>query len=157
MFLYKPPNLAKIDSYTYIMKHHEIDCIKLLKGGEKSDKTFGHYDDLNEIPKNSKWCFAIQPTIWKTQSYLRVCEGTPNQNIWQFEVNGQRTFKNLKMKALYAYKDEPKRGKHHWDSDTYPFIATAIGKGKWNFGEYEKELITILAEYGIDPAIRGTF
>lgn len=157
MFLYDSPNIDRVTSYPSIMNHHGIDCIKLLKGGEKSDIPFYKYDGLKEISNTSRWSFAIQPTIWNTKSYLKLCENISNQSIWEFERNGQQVFKDLHMRALYTYRGEPKRGKHHWDSSVFPYIATAIGKGKWNFGEYKKELTVILEEYNIDYAIRGIF
>jgi hypothetical protein len=43
----------------------------------------------------------------------------------------------------------------HWDSSIFPYIATAIVKGKWNIGEYEKELKPILDEWNIDVNVRG--
>jgi hypothetical protein len=37
----------------------------------------------------------------------------------------------------------------------YPYIATAIIKGKWNLSEYPIELGDLLSEYKIDKSIRG--
>ena len=44
----------------------------------------------------------------------------------------------------------------HWDSKTFPYIATAIVKGKWNLSEYKQELGMILSSYKIDLGARGT-
>ena len=43
------------------------------------------------------------------------------------------------------YKGENKRGAHHYDSSVYPYIATAIVKGKWNVTEYKNELTNIIS------------
>jgi hypothetical protein len=44
---------------------------------------------------------------------------------------------------------------YHWDSGIYPYIATAIVKGKWDYECYSSELEDILSKYGINPDIRG--
>ena len=44
---------------------------------------------------------------------------------------------------------------YHWESFTYPYIATAIVKGKWNTEGYAKQLELIFDEYSINPATRG--
>ena len=38
---------------------------------------------------------------------------------------------------------DKKRGKFHYDSSVYPYVCTAVIKGKWNFKEYKKELYEI--------------
>jgi hypothetical protein len=48
------------------------------------------------------------------------------------------------------------RGDFHWDSHVYPYFATAVVKGKWDFQCYPKKLKSLLDEYNIDPAVRGT-
>jgi hypothetical protein len=47
------------------------------------------------------------------------------------------------------------RGKYHYDSEVFPYIATAINKGKWNFSEYQEELSLLFKEYNIDKNLRG--
>ena len=51
--------------------------------------------------------------------------------------------------------DDKKRGQFHWDSTIYPYFATAIVKGKWNFSDYEDMLKPILEDNNIDFVIRG--
>ena len=50
---------------------------------------------------------------------------------------------------------ERKRGLYHYDSLVFPYIATAINKGKWNYNEYQKELDIFFTEYEINPFERG--
>jgi hypothetical protein len=37
----------------------------------------------------------------------------------------------------------------------FPYIATAINKGKWNMSEYSKELDFLFKEYNVNPFERG--
>ena len=48
-----------------------------------------------------------------------------------------------------------KRGLYHYDSTIFPYIATAINKGKWNMSEYSKELDFLFKEYNVNPFERG--
>ena len=50
---------------------------------------------------------------------------------------------------------EKKRGMYHYDSIVFPYIATAINKGKWNMSEYQTELDKMFNEYGVMPFERG--
>ena len=43
----------------------------------------------------------------------------------------------------------------HYDSNAYPYVATAIVKGKWNMSGYPNELNRILKENNIDKNVRG--
>ena len=61
----------------------------------------------------------------------------------------------LNIKALFHYNNEPKRGMHHYDSKIYPYIATAVVKGKWNLTDYPQELIKILNKNNINVDKRG--
>jgi hypothetical protein len=59
------------------------------------------------------------------------------------------------MKGVYHYDNEPKRRRYHYDNYVYPYIATALVRGKWNLREYNVELGKILTEYKIDINKRG--
>ena len=43
----------------------------------------------------------------------------------------------------------------HFNSHSYPYIATAVVKGKWNHSEYSKELDIVFHKYDINPFERG--
>ena len=43
----------------------------------------------------------------------------------------------------------------HYDSSVYPYVATAIVKGKWNMSQYPKQLEEILRENKINVNDRG--
>jgi hypothetical protein len=59
------------------------------------------------------------------------------------------------MKGMYHYDNEPKRGSNHFDTNVYPYIATALVKGKWIMSEYDEELSPILDKNNIDKNKRG--
>ena len=45
----------------------------------------------------------------------------------------------------------------HYDSNVYPYIATALVRGKWNLSEYKNELGFILKENNIIFEKRGKY
>jgi hypothetical protein len=102
----------------------------------------------------SRWQFSIQPTLWRRESLEAILRGTGDQSIWDLEVHGQRSFRKLGMRGYQPATTGPRRGKHHGESKIYPYIATAIVKGKWNISEYP-ELSHLIAAYGIDRQKRG--
>ena len=75
---------------------------------------------------------------------MNAYEKYQHDNIWDSEVRLNELAKNLDLKGVFLYNIENKRGKNHWDSNDFPYIATAIVKGKWNFQEYKNELMEIL-------------
>ena len=69
----------------------------------------------------------------------------------------QKIVKEMKLRAAYSHtKGAARRGIFHFDNPVYPYVATAIGKGKWNLSEYVAELSKVFSEYGIDPSFRGS-
>lgn len=100
---------------------------------------------FSRVSRLSRWQFSIQPSLWKKEKLLELLNNVPRSTVWDFEVSGQRTFMKLGMRAFQPISSGPKRGKHHYESSIYPYIATAIVKGKWNTLEYP-ELAKLLAD-----------
>jgi len=98
----------------------------------------------------------LQATIWRKDDYVKIMNGTKNK-IW-LENETYRDFMiQNNLKGLYHYDGEPKRGLNHFDSSVYPYIATALVRGKWNMSEYGNELSIPINEHGIDVNIRGIY
>ena len=62
--------------------------------------------------------------------------------------------KEITQKGLFSTKVGNQVG-GHFNSKVFPYTATAIVKGLWNYSEYEKELDLICTEYNINPFLRG--
>ena len=60
----------------------------------------------------------------------------------------------ISARGLFSVKKGSRVGNHH-NSWIYPYIATAVVKGKWNVAEYQKELDVLFNEYNINPFERG--
>ena len=95
--------------------------------------------------------FSIQPTIVTKEVFLTTLNNVGELNIWEFEQAIPSTGRDFMVKI----GGEKKRGLYHYDSLVFPYIATAINKGKWNLNEYMSELNPMFEEYNINPFERG--
>ena len=141
MFLYKKPNFEIIDEYINLIKNDNCELIKLIRAFENLDKSNLH-EKLFKNP--DKQLFSIQPTIIKVKTLKHIYKTVPGDNIWEFEANTSKKYlKDIISLCSFDLNEDKKRGKFHYDSSVYPYICTAVIKGKWNFKEYKKELFEI--------------
>lgn len=147
MVLFNEPKFELFDRYINYVKNEMVDSVKLIYVQEN--------DVVSELDStlisNSYSKFSIQPTLIKLKNFVSLLDSTEPLNIWDFELAVPAEGKHYMVRL----GDEIKRGIYHCDSIIYPYIATAIVKGKWNYGEYMKELDEMFNEYGIIPFERG--
>ena len=159
MVLFDTPDYAKLEKCKSILEDEDISYIKLIKGGLYSDHhqdiQFNNHDGIYLLEHSTRFIFAVQPSLWRTEDLLEIYSETDIDEIHEFEVMASQVCKQLNIDGLYTYNGEKKRGMFHWDSNTYPYIATAIVKGKWNISEYEKEMTPLLEQYNIIKEDRG--
>ncbi len=147
MILYDTPLYDKLEDYFQYVEEGTAHSIKLIPVGTIIGRPY--FDSTVVHTTYSK--FSIQPTIIHTHSLLQLLEEVGPNSIWEFERLVQQ-----KGNDYVCYMGtESKRGMHHFDSKVYPYTATAIVKGKWNFMEYPVELTEILEECNINKEIRG--
>jgi hypothetical protein len=157
MFLYAAPNYQKLSEYYEIMQSGHFDYIRLIKGGDCQYEPVPFCPTLYSLSLKSKWIFSIQPSFWRRTVLMDVLRANLKVNIWELEVKSQKVVKRLGLKGAFSYRSGKRRGLHHFDNDIYPYVATAIGKGKWNLSEYGVELEPLLKHQQIDPTQRGWF
>ena len=147
MIMLGAPNVDLLETYAKLIESNTIRSVKLLFAGDKSIPSYIHPTLVsNELAR-----FSIQPTILTKQTFNDILDGVGKQNIWNFETAVSRHFGDF----MSYIGTERKRGMFHYDSNVFPYIATAINKGKWNYTEYKPELDVLFSEYSIDPNIRG--
>ena len=134
------------------LKSDKIDFVRLIRTGDDTINIGSNI--FHQIPKNSKTLFSTQATIWKKKSLYNLLSYADKKNkidnIWESEINLNNISIMLDIKGVFLYNNENKRGKNHWDSKYFPYIATAIVKGKWNYKEYKDELIKIFTSNNIN-------
>lgn len=164
--LYDYPKYFEFLNLIKILKNSEetenrLDFVKLIKGPESLSYPTQINPNLYHLEYSTNF-YTNQTTIWKTEvlkDIYRISKpsGIADKGDFEmFEPNAWKYCKELKVHGSFYYEGEPLRGRYHHDSNIFPYIATAIVKGKWNLKEYEKELGDILKEQNIDVTIRGT-
>jgi hypothetical protein len=157
MFLYDTPDQERLVKYLTLLGLIENKSfIKLIRGGTNRGRNHSVYPELRFIDKEFEYIFAIQPSIWKTDKFEEVFEHSKGNTIWEFEIDAQNTCRSRNIYGFYVDDGGVQRGRYHWDSKVYPYVATAVVKGKWNTKEYPEELKALFERYKIDPKIRGT-
>ena len=130
---------------------HDNKRIKLIFAGSENNFTPGKGITQQYLYKNlttTNWShFSIQPTLIKKDTLLNILERYPSNNLWELENNIHISNFHPYIEQCTSLKGK-QRGIYHFDSLVYPYIATAIVKGKWNFQEYP-ELKKLLDSYNI--------
>lgn len=147
MILYDAPNNEKLNEYYSYVKNKKADSIKLIYAGSK----YARSDFDITLVKNEFSKFSIQPTIISKNHIIKILSKIGCLNIWDFEKAVLQT----ELDFMVYRGDENKRGIYHYDSFVYPYIATAINKGKWNVSEYKIEIDSLFKDYDINSNIRG--
>lgn len=147
MFLYDYPNLEKLNDYEKILNESDESFIRLTKAGSCKFSQSHLNKTLLNISEDSENFFAVQSTLWKKDDLIKFLKeaGSPYNtglNIWDLEATSPATNSRACLSGLCHFDNEAPRG-GHYDSNMWPYIATAINKGEWNFAEYEKELSKI--------------
>ena len=141
MFLYNIPKYDILNQFNDLIQNNKCHSIKLIRAFENLDKSELH-DNLLINPSNQ--LFSIQPTILKISTLKNILTKVPGNNIWEFEANTSDKYLNNFLSLCAFDKDlDLKRGKFHYNSSIFPYICTAVIKGKWNYKEYKKELFEI--------------
>lgn len=146
-------NLDKINNLISILDNDEnISFIRLIYSGV--DFEFSDYnEELLYLKPDHEYYFSTQITIWRTQDLKDMFNISKVETIWD-ETKNSSYLKKLNKVGLCVKEKGDKVG-GHFNSSIYPYIATAIVKGKWNYSEYSNELDIIYAEYNINKEIRG--
>ena len=147
MILFDKLNFQILEKYIGYINDEILDSVKLILAGD----TFDQWPIDNTLVSNQYSKFSIQPTITRKNVFKQKVNGVTPSNIWQFEEAITATDRDFMVKI----GGERKRGLYHYDSLVFPYIATAINKGKWNLIEYQNELNPMFEEYNINPFERG--
>lgn len=153
-FLYNDVNEKVLSEYEEFLLNSDYSFVRLLKSGQLNNKQV--VGNLYEIESSNKDIFSMQATIWKSEDYIKIME-TVKDSMWLENHRYRDNIMKLGIKGLYHYDGEIKIGRYHHNSNVYPYIATAVVRGQWNYREYKKELEPILNENNIDEKIRGIF
>ncbi len=138
----------------FLVQNPEYSFVRLIKSGQNLSQE-QLIENIYPIGDDSFPLYSMQATIWNKNKFIELYEDT-KQEKW-FECQSyEDSCKKLNIKGVYFYNGESKRGGHH-DSSIYPYIATAVVKGKWNLSEYKNELTPLIEQHKINVNNRGIF
>jgi len=146
-----------------LQNNTELSFVKLISGGVECTNPYKNYKNLFLLDNKHRNFYTNQATIWKTRDLEKIYELSPPShiadkgNMQQMESIGYKACMQMNMNGVVYYNGEKKRGLYHCDSSIFPYIATALVKGKWNMSEYQKELDEIFVKYNINPFERGIY
>jgi len=154
-FLYQRPDFCDLMRfYSYLEVHPEISFIRLSAHSELPKEQIERC--LYSLPAGNPYVFAMQPALWRRERFLDLYREAKSDDFREKKSYVDASVK-LGINGLYVYKGEPKRGMIHYDSWTFPYIATGLIRRKWNMLEYPRELKELTEKYSIDMSIRGFF
>jgi hypothetical protein len=157
-FLYSNVNLDELKYIKSFLDETTVSCTRLIKCGDVTNiavKDKIYWVQTPDTKYESENYVSFQPTLWKTKDYINLYRNTP---YTKFQEGNEfsKTMNMLNYYSTYYYNNDYKRGITHYDSSIFPYIATALIKGKWNISEYPEHLVNILNKYNINVTIRGT-
>jgi hypothetical protein len=132
-----------------------LDFVRLIRSGLDSTVPDPRDRDLHYLLPWSRWHFSIQPSFWLKHSLVLLLETHRGQSLWEFENSAQKTVRRKMIRGATLWAEGEKRGTYAWDNPIYPYIATAVSKGKWTTSEFGNVLTELLNNYDIDPNLRG--
>ena len=144
MILFDEVDMSYIQRYYDLVNNGRVESIKMIYTNSTNPPS-----DIDSTLVNST--FSIQPTLINRNNFVYLLESVPSLNIWDFE----KEIESNDNHYMVRLGNEKQRGIYHCDSIIFPYIATAINKGKWNMSEYSKELDKLFGEYNINPFERG--
>ncbi len=147
MILFDKIDFQSLETYIGYVNDEMLDSVKLILAGDR----FEEWPIDKTLVSNQYSKFSIQPTITRKAIFKEKVNGISPLNIWQFEEAITTNGRDFMVKI----GGEKKRGLYHYDSLIFPYVATAINKGKWNLIEYQNELNPMFEEYNINPFERG--
>ena len=151
--LYDDVDFNKLDSFVDFIETKNYSYVRPIRCG--FDNTMKNIEnDLYEVNQNSDDIFQMQITMWKKQQLSKIYDLSKSAK-WYENNTFRQLCRDNDIKGAFTYNNENKRGKYHYDSSIYPYICTAVSRGKWNMNEYNCELTKILNDYSINPLTRG--
>jgi len=138
----------------FLIDNPRYSFVRLIKSGRNLPEVPVE-DKIYPVGFNSYPLYSMQATIWNKQKFIALYEDTKQEKWFESETY-EESCKRLNIEGVYYYDGESRRG-GHYDSSVYPYIATAVVKGKWNLSEYYNELYPLLVKNNINITKRGVF
>lgn len=152
--LYDDIKKNKLEYYSYFLNSTNYDYVRLIRCGYQTPLNRHIIDDIYEVNMNTNDAFSMQATMWKKQSLKNLYKKVKSEK-WLESSHWNDGCRDLNIKGTFVYNNEPKKGDFHYDSIIWPYVCTAINRGKWNIDQYPNIMKNMFSLYNVDPLIRG--
>lgn len=152
--LFSKINYEAIQRYVSFLENSKYDYVRLIRCGYQTPLDRHVVDDIYEVHMSTNDAFSMQATLWKKSSIKRLYEHVKSEK-WLESESWNQGARDLGIKGTLIYNGEPKVGAFHYDSSVYPYVCTAINRGKWNVDQYPEVMKSMFKKYWVDPNIRG--
>jgi hypothetical protein len=144
----------RIERLRNFLHETDYDYVRLIRCGYSTPLSHKVKEDIYEVDMNSSDAFSMQATLWKKSSLEKLYRHVKSEKWLESEAwnSGAR---QVGLKGTFIYNGEKKIGAFHYDSIVYPYVCTAINRGKWNVDQYPDVMMHMFQKYDIDPSIRG--
>ena len=152
---YEDVDTKKLNELFSFFKDSEYSSLRLIKSGELGGLEVKQ--NIFDIPTDSQYSLSQQSAIWKKQDLKEIISFYRPSTFRDVEAYGSFAMNNLNKKSCYYHCDGQQRGSLHFDSKIFPYVATAICKGKWNLKQYPDVLDKAFKEYSVNFSTRGVY
>ena len=153
-FLIGDVTLESLQKYCNFLDSSDYSFVRLIRSGYETPLDVHVERDMYEVNVNTADAFAMQATLWKKEKLIELYSHVKSEK-WYEGDHWNTACSNLSIKGVFTYNGEKMIGRYHYDSIVYPYVCTAINKGRWNMHLYGETLRRLFDEYGIDPSDRG--
>lgn len=154
--LYDNVDIEKLKQYkNFLQKNNNISFVRLIRTHSNIKKEILNLaeNDLYHVEENEN-LFLMQATLWKKDDLMKLYLETKSQKWYEGKL-WIDACKKLNISGVFSYNGEKLRGRAHCDSKVYPYMCTAINKGKWNMNEYGEKLKELFNIYNVNYKKRG--
>jgi len=152
--LYSDIRIDEIERCVDFLGSTEFDYVRLIRCGYSTPLDHPVGENLYAVKMESSDAFSMQATLWK-KSRLKELYAHVRSQKWLESESWNEGARFLGIKGAFTYHGEHKIGAFHYDSVVYPYVCTAINKGKWNIDQYPDVMKIMFERYNIDPNKRG--
>jgi hypothetical protein len=152
--LFSGINYEAVLRYRNFLNNSNYDYVRLIRCGYSTPLNNHVTDDIHEVDMSTSDAFSMQATLWKKSSIQKLYHHVKSQK-WLESDSWNSGARTCGIRGTFIYNGEPKIGAFHYDSKVWPYVCTAINRGKWNVDQYPEVMKHMFQKYNVDPSMRG--
>jgi hypothetical protein len=152
--MFAKPNTYRLQRYKEVLDQGKYDYVRLIRCGYQTPLDRPAGEDLYEVHMETNDAFSMQATMWNKERLHELYTRVKSEK-WLEAEHWNIGCRELNIRGVFCYNGEQKIGSFHYDSLVWPYVCTAINRGKWNIDQYPQTMKEMFETYSIDPNVRG--